>query len=186
MRIVIAGILGGIAMFIWTSIAHVATPLGAIGFSQMTDEASVLPVLQNSVGSKPGFYIFPWMDPMDPKAEEAYAEKAKTSPSGLLLYRPAGAGIAMTPALLGTEFAKETAQALIAALLLSMTSIGAYAMRVAFVALIHVSAALATNVSYWNWYGFPLDYTVAQMFIVLVEGLLAGLVIAALVRPQTA
>ena len=31
MRILLAGILGGIAMFIWTSIAHMALPLGKLG-----------------------------------------------------------------------------------------------------------------------------------------------------------
>lgn len=186
MRILIAGILGGIAMFIWTSVAHVATPLGAIGFSQMQDEASVLPALQNGALQKPGLYIFPWMDPSAPRAEEAYAEKTKTSPSGLLLYRPAGQGLAMSPTMLGAEFAKETVQALIAAFLLSMTAISAYLMRVTFVAFIHVSAAIATNVSYWNWYGFPLDYTVAQVLIEVVAGVVSGLVIAWLVKPQAA
>ena len=31
MKILLAGILGGIAMFIWTSIAHLAFPLGEAG-----------------------------------------------------------------------------------------------------------------------------------------------------------
>jgi hypothetical protein len=31
MRILVAGILGGIAMFIWTSIAYMALPLGEAG-----------------------------------------------------------------------------------------------------------------------------------------------------------
>ena len=88
------------------------------------------------------------------------------------------------PATLGAEFAKETAQALIAAFLLSLTAIGAYLMRVTFVALIYVSSAIATNVSYWNWYGFPLDYTLGQITIEIVAGLAAGLVIAAIVRPR--
>jgi hypothetical protein len=54
MRVVIAGVLGGIAMFVWTSIAHLATPLGALGFSQMTGEATVLPALASGVGEKTG------------------------------------------------------------------------------------------------------------------------------------
>ncbi|MEQ1754207.1 MAG: hypothetical protein ABL973_08730 [Micropepsaceae bacterium] len=186
MRILIAGILGGIAMFAWTSIAHMATPLGWIGFSELQEEASVLPALETAAGSKPGLYIFPWMDPGTPDAEKAYSEKVKTTPSGLLLFRPAGAGLTMTPAMLGVEFAKEATQALIAAFLLSMTTIAAFAMRVSFVALIHVSAAIATNVSYWNWYGYPLDYTGAQIVIEVVSGLAAGVVIALMIKPQAA
>ncbi len=186
MRILIAGVLGGIAMFVWSSIAHVATPLGMLGFSQMKDEASVLPAMAAGVGETKGLYIFPWIDPADPKAQEIYIEKSKTVPSGLMVYRPAGEGQEMSPAMLGAEFVKETVQALIAAFLLSLTAIGAYLMRVTFVTLIYVSSAIATNVSYWNWYGFPLDYTLAQMTIELVAGLLAGLVIAWFIKPQTA
>ena len=29
-------------MFVWTAVAHVATPLGRIGFSQMSNEAATL------------------------------------------------------------------------------------------------------------------------------------------------
>ena len=39
MRILLAGLAGAVAMFIWTSIAHMATPLGTIGFSQIPNEA---------------------------------------------------------------------------------------------------------------------------------------------------
>jgi hypothetical protein len=186
MRILIAGILGGIAMFVWTSIAHMATPLGTTGFSQMQDEAKALEGMQTGIGSKPGLYIFPWMDPADPNMEQAFAEKQKTSPSGYVVYRPAGQGMMMTPALLATEFAKQTFQALIAAYLLSLSTVAMHLMRVAFVGLIHVSAAVATNVSYWNWYGYPTDYTVAQIVIEVVAGLSAGVVIAWFIRPRTA
>jgi hypothetical protein len=92
----------------------------------------------------------------------------------------------MTPAMLGTEFVKETAQALIAAFLLSLTAIAAYAMRVSFVFLVYVSSAIATNVSYWNWYGFPLEYTLGQITIELVAGLVAGLAVAWFIKPQSA
>ena len=57
--------------------------------------------------------------------------------------------------------------------------------RVGVVTLISVSAGIATNVSYWNWYGYPLDYTVVQVLMEIVGGLVAGLAIAAIVRPRT-
>ena len=42
MRILIAGILGGIVMFIWTSIAHMALPLGEAGINEIPNESAVL------------------------------------------------------------------------------------------------------------------------------------------------
>ena len=40
MRIFLAGLLGGIAMFIWTSIAHMALPLGDTGVREIPNEIS--------------------------------------------------------------------------------------------------------------------------------------------------
>ena len=63
MRISLAGLLGAIAMFVWTSIAHIATPLATIGISRMSHEAPVLAAMQDGVGAKPGLYVFPGLIP---------------------------------------------------------------------------------------------------------------------------
>jgi hypothetical protein len=49
-RIILAGILGGIAMFVWTSIAHLATPLGMVGIKEIPNEQAVLSAMQSSMG----------------------------------------------------------------------------------------------------------------------------------------
>jgi hypothetical protein len=178
MRVLIAGLLGGLAMFVWTSISHVLTPLGFIGFSQMPAEQAVIDTAHASIGDKSGLYIFPYADPNDPKMMEIVTEKSKTGPSGLVVYHAPGEGAEMMPGTLVAEFLKETAQALIAAFLVSLMIPLGFAMRVGAVVLIGVSAAIATNVSYWIWYGFPLDYTLAQIFIELVGAAFAGVAIA--------
>jgi hypothetical protein len=185
-RVLIAGVLGGIAMFVWTSIAHIFTPLGQMGFMPIPNEEPVIAAMQASMGDKPGLYFFPWIDTNDPNGQTAYQEKAKIMPSGFMIYHPAGEGVGMTPVMLVSEFAKETAQTLIAAFLLSLTTLAAYLMRVGFVTLIGISAALSTNVSYLIWYRFPLDYTLGYMSIEVVSGIVAGLVIAAILRPRAA
>jgi hypothetical protein len=45
---------------------------------------------------------------------------------------------------------------------------------------------LATNVSYWNWYGFPGSYTAAYMAIEIIGFFVAGLAAAALLRTRSA
>jgi hypothetical protein len=42
MKILFAGILGGIAKFIWTSIAHLVLPLGEAGIREIPNEYAVL------------------------------------------------------------------------------------------------------------------------------------------------
>ena len=181
MRIVIAGIIGGIAMFIWTSIAHVALPLGAVGLSEIPSEKAVLTVMQSSIGTKPGLYIFPWVNVKSSDAMAQAEAKMKVNPSGLLVYHPPGAS-GMTARMLIVEFVKQTVVSIIAAFLLAQTILVSYAARAGFVALIGLAAGLTTNVSYWNWYGFPGDYTVAYAGIDIIGYIVAGLAIAAILK----
>jgi hypothetical protein len=80
MRILIAGILGAIAMFVWMSIAHLATPLATIGFSRIHHEDQLMSAMRSAVDDGQGLYFYPWMDPKDPNAMKAQEEKLKTQP----------------------------------------------------------------------------------------------------------
>jgi len=186
MRILLAGLAGAVAMFVWTAIAHMATPLGQTGFHQIPNEPAVLHTMNDSIGPQGGLYFFPWVDMSDPKAMEKSAALEKANPSGLLLYRGPGQGMDsdMTPLLI-KEFLKQLAQALIAAWIVSMIAAG-FAMRTGVVTAIGVSAAIATNVSYWNWYGFPLDFTMAAIVIEIVGAIAAGVAIAAVLPRKAA
>lgn len=178
MRILIAALLGAIAMFVWTSVAHMVTPLGSTGFSRMADEPAALSALDRSVGSKPGLYFFPWVDPSDPAMQTKTAALEKAHGHGLLVFSPAGQNddTNMMPMLV-KEFAKQFVQALIAAWIASMI-VGGFGLRWAVVTGMFVSSAIAVNMSYWNWYHFPMDYTLAAMLMELVSGIVAGAAIA--------
>ena len=58
-RIFLAALLGAIAMFIWTSIAHMALPLGEAGIGEIPNEAAVLSAMQSSIADQAGTYFFP-------------------------------------------------------------------------------------------------------------------------------
>ena len=58
MKILLAGILGGIVMFIWTSVAHIFLPLGEVGISEIPNESAVLSAMQSNIGEQTGLYIF--------------------------------------------------------------------------------------------------------------------------------
>jgi hypothetical protein len=177
MRVLVAGLLGAIAMFIWVSIAHVATPLAYAGISKMANESAVLFAMQNGVGGKSGLYFFPWVAPTDPKMMDKEAALMKTNPTGILIYHPPGASSNMTP-MMAEEFAKELAQCLLAAFLLSLTTIASFLRRTGFVAILGIFGALGSDTSYWIWYGFPCSYTLAAITIEIVGAVAAGLAIA--------
>jgi hypothetical protein len=182
-RIFLAGILGGIAMFIWSFIAHDLLPLGEIGIRQFKDEGTMLDALKTNLGGANGLYHFPGFQvgPNATHQEKQDAmkramEKAASGPSGLLLYHPSRQF--SFGKLLGVEFVTEVVEAIIVVFLLAQTRIESFFGRVGFVFLAGVLAAIATNVPYWNWYGFPKRYTAAYMFIQIVAFLIVGLVAA--------
>jgi len=90
MKILLAGILSGIAMFIWTSIAHLALPLGEAGIGEIPNESAVLSAMQSNIGDQTGLYIFPGMGvgkhatrQEKNEAMKQIAAKAASGPSGL-------------------------------------------------------------------------------------------------------
>ena len=190
MRILVAGIAGGIAMFVWTSIAHMALPLGEAGINEIPNESALLSAMQSSIGDNAGLYIFPGLGvgknaTMEAKNEamKQMQQRVAANPSGILMYHPPGRQFAFGKSLV-IEFSTEVLQAILVIWLLAQTHIGSFAGRVGFILIAGILAAITTNVSYWNWYGFPGVYTVSYILIEIVGFFLVGIVAALLLRKR--
>jgi hypothetical protein len=181
MKILLTGILGGIVMFIWTSIAHMALPLGDAGIKEIPNEQGILGTMQSNIGEQSGLYFFPGpgLGPNATRQEKregmkAVAEKMASGPSGILIYhfaRPFAFGKS-----LGIEFGTELVESILVVFLLAQTRIASFGGRTGFVLVAGILAAITTNISYWNWYGFPTVYTASYIFIQLVGFLCVGIV----------
>jgi hypothetical protein len=190
MKILLAGILGGIAMFIWTSIAHMFLPLGEAGISEIPNESAVLSAMQSNIGDQTGLYIFPGPGvgknatrQEKNEAMKRMVEKMATNPSGILMYHRPGRPFTLGK-WLGIEFATELVESILVVFLLAQTVIASFAGRVGFVLVAGILAAIATNVSYWNWYGFPCVYTASYVFIQVIGFLCVGIVAALMLRKR--
>lgn len=192
-RIFLAGLLGAIAMFAWTAIAHMALPLGEAGVQNTMDDEALLAALKANVKDQDGLYTYPSMG-LGPnashaelsKAMETYPAKLEKNPSGFFLYHPVGSRPMTMGKFLTVEFVTELVEAFLAVWLLAQTRIVTFAGRLGFVTVAGIMAAIATNVSYWNWWGFPGAYTASYMFIQVVGFFLVGLVAAIMFRRVTA
>lgn len=189
MRILAAGILGSVMMFVWTSIAHMALDLGEAGIGEIPNEPAVLRAMQSNLGQQSGLYIFPGLgvgkNPTRQEKNEAMkrmSDKIATNPSGILMYHAPGRPFAFAKAL-GIEFGTEMLEAVLVVWLLTLTGIASFAGRVGFVVVAGILAAITTNVSYWNWYGFPGVYTASYMLIEIIGFVFVGIV-AALILPK--
>lgn len=177
-RILLAGVVGGFALFLWGGLAHMVLGLGEVGIQYLPQQQPVMDALKTSVPQS-GFYFFPQAD----AAGKLPAEKAG-GPYGFMVYHASGAGGAITGQLVN-ECILNIVLALFAAFLLSRApALNGYVSRVGFVTLLGLMVGLMTNVQYWNWYGFPLSYTVAGVAIDIVGFLIVGLIAAALIKPS--
>ena len=189
-RAFLAAILGGIAMFIWSFIAHDLLPLGEIGMREFKNESAVLDALKTNLGDARGLYHFPGhrAGPNATRQEKSDAmkramEKAASGPSGLLIYHPSREFT--FGKLLGIEFATELLEAILVVFLLTQTRIESFAGRVGFVLLAGILAGIATNIPYWNWYGFPSNYTAAYMSTEIIGFLCVGLIAALMLKNRS-
>jgi hypothetical protein len=182
-RVLLGGLVGGIVVFVWSAVAHIALPLGEMGMRQLPDEGAVVEAFRNTI-KEPGFYFFPGIDRGKPASEaeqKAWQEKLKQGPTGILVIHPEG-GEAMSPKQLGSELASNFVAALVAAFILTHVRAG-YFTRVLVVSLLAVFSIASLVVSYWIWYGFPTEYVLGETITEVVGWFLAGLAMAAIVRP---
>jgi hypothetical protein len=117
---------------------------------------------------------------------KTYPEKLEKNPSGFFIYHPPGSRPMTMGKFLTIEFITELIEAFIAVWLLAQTRIVTFGGRIGFIVAIGILAAISTNVSYWNWWGFPTVYTAAYMLIQFVGFFLVGLVAAIMFRRVTA
>src|ERR1043166_4878237 len=144
-RAILAGLLGGVAMYLWSALAHMVLPLGAMGIQEIPNEQPVLAGLHAALGESHGMYIYPGLGPA-PDAMQQYEKKLAANPSGLLIYHPPGASM-IEPGQLATEFVTELLESLLAVFLLAQTGIKTWRGRAGFVTMAGVLAAMATNIS---------------------------------------
>jgi hypothetical protein len=191
-RVVIAGILGGLAIFLWTFAAHEFLPLGKMGVGEIPNEAPVVSAMQSAIPHA-GLYLFPGLG-LDPNPTSAqrnaampeYMKKYEQSPHGLLVYHP-GSGAFPFGAALAREGLLNLVEGLLAAWLLSWAAPGrGYGARVGFVVIVGVLATLTTNAEYWNWYEFPSNYIAGYMITQVIAYTLVGFIAAAFVKSEIA
>jgi len=165
-------------------------PLGEAVIGEIPNESVVLSAMQSSMEDKTGLYIFPGLGVGKNATREEKNDAMKqmqqriaANPSGILMYHPPGRQFAFGKSL-AVEFSTEVLQAILVIWLLVQTRIGSFAGRVGFVLVAGILASITTNVSYWNWYGFPGVYTASYMLIEIVGFLFVGVIAALVLRKR--
>ena len=113
----------------------------------------------------------------DQAAIKAYSEKAKANPYAFVIYHPQGRdGMDMSANLL-KQFIADTLSSLVVAFVLALGVFG-FGKRVLTATALGLFSWLTVSVSYWNWYRFPLDFTIGSLLEQVLGWFLAGMAIA--------
>ena len=180
MRILIAGLIGGIVMFIWGVVAHMALPLGQVGIDQPVNEDVVLIATKTGLPPQDGIYMLPSFDMAKehgPADFEAFSRKNEASPYAFIVYNAQGRDPVKMGGNIARQWASDTLGALVVAFILAFTAVS-FGRRVMFAGLFGVFAWLTVSVPQWNWYRFPFDFTFASLIEQVIGWLLAGAAIA--------
>ncbi len=178
----IATAAGTVTIFVWGALLHLVLFKG-IGFTQMPNEDRIVSTLRASLPGD-GLYFFPSIDLRGnpTRAEQAAWEaRFRAGPTGMIVYRAAGdAPVSLKK--ISVQFLSSVVTAGIVSYVLSL-AVATYWRRVGLAALLGVFGLFATSTIYWNWYGFPDAFFLAQAVDVIVGWSLAGAVIAKLIPP---
>ena len=181
MRVLLAGVIGGIVLFLWGAVAHMALPIGEMGMKVASNQEAALTALSASATPGAGVYMLPGMSPEEWRnevARKAFVDRAKTAPYAFVIYQPGGnpVNVSMGPSLV-KQFVGDTLVALLVAWLMSLAQFG-FGRRVLIGTVVGIASWLAISVPYWNWYMFPTEFTVGTLLDVGLGLLIASVPMA--------
>lgn len=184
-QILIGGLSGGLALFVWSLVAWTMLPLEGSVMRALPSEQAIVDALLAS-GAGEGIYVVP--APLHPGAvlqgeTTAREEKLRRGPTAVLVYDPAGASPnrMFWPLARGIAFC--LAAATFAALALSRARLASWAARVAFVLGLGLFAWVLGPGTQWVWFNYPTDYLVASLADTVGGWLIVGIVQTGIVRP---
>ncbi|MBI4585912.1 MAG: hypothetical protein HY717_18025 [Planctomycetes bacterium] len=188
----LAAAVGGVILFVWGFLAWVVLPLHRPFLKRYhgEEEDRLREAIRRATRSD-GLYLLPCpphprpKDPAQQKAIEAvFRERYEAGPVALLVARIRG-GKPMDPALLLRGLIIEILNAALIAGLLALAAPGIPHFSGRFVLVLGIGAAvwLGAHVLYWNWFHFPLGYTLSQLIDNAIGSALLGLWLAWILAP---
>ena len=77
-QVLLGGVAGGVALFLWGALSHMALRLGSVGLKEIPNETSVLSGLRSNI-AEPGVYFFPCMNESAGMTASRTASRSRSS-----------------------------------------------------------------------------------------------------------
>lgn len=183
-RTLLGGVVGGFILLVWGVLAWMILPIHKDTIKSLPNEEAVVTALQPT--SEQGVYYFPAMpkNSSDKAAMDAYTERYRRGPMGMIVFDPKGADPMMVSNIIVGLLIYILAAVVAAWFYERSTAItGTLLQRLSFFGMLGVFLSLATYFTNWNWMGYPFGFTTSMAVDTIVAWLLAGWGITLVVKP---
>lgn len=190
MRAILGALAGAVVLFCWGAAFWMffAGAFGGLRMLEPAQEQAVVATLNAQI-PETGVYYFPGMPTHGKDAPEAetrrlndeWSARHEAGPLGLIQYTREGAGI-MEPVLFVRGFGINLISTVLVSILVVMAGAGGFLQRFAVVAIFGVATSIAVHLIDWNWMYTPTDYAMMLVVDTTVGWLLAGVVMAAIIK----
>lgn len=187
-RVVLGALAGTFLSFMWINLSWTVFGLHNSAIRAFPDPEPVVAALkaQNVDG---GIYVIPHLDAAAYSDKEAMAVHTKKMVDGPYMMGVVRSGSMDSPPEMGFYIARGAAIQLIAGLIVAILLAAAapnlnYIGRFVFVLMLGVFAGVTGHLPNWNWWYYPADFTMAEVVDSVVSWGLAGLAMAAIIKPS--
>jgi len=185
-RIVIGTVVGTILSFMWINLSWTVLGLHEASIKKFPDPATVSAALK-AQNVETGIFVLPHMS-ADYDDEEAMAAHMQEMTEGPYMMGVVRSGSLDKEPGMGAFIARgvliQLAAVLIAAILLAAAAPNLnFAGRFMFVVMLGLFAGVTGHLPNWNWWWYPVDFTVMGIVDSVVSWTLAALAMAAIIKP---
>ena len=183
MRVLIATVVAGVILFVWGFLAWGVTGMHETTGGKASDEVALAAALKAHLPVS-GAYALPY-PPDDKEAWPEYEERHQAGPIAFISIRREG-GPVMQPMMFVNGFAVYLANGLVMSLLLFMVrgSLTSYVARVVFVTALGLVTGLKSDLVMWNWFYFPIDWTMMNVLDHVIGYGACGVAIGAIIKKR--
>lgn len=181
-------LLGGFILFLWGAVSWMVLDWHSQGLNAFENETKIAQALQVNV-DKAGVYVLPMLEmslaPPEKQSETQQLQMAarEKGPVAFATIVPEGVSNDMIKPLVISLATQVVAAFLVTALLLINTP-PSFMGRLMMVMLFAIGASIITYVPLYNWFYFPLDFTLLAVADILIGWLLAGIAISWITKPM--
>jgi hypothetical protein len=182
LRVLLAGALGGLVMFVWGFVFWAVSPLPSKYLPEVPQDAALRRALDDALPTS-GTYVFPSRS----ESRETMKERHAQGPVGVVAFHKGGVDME-DPSIFLKGYLHFAACAVIAAGIMSTVvgSLRAYGSRALFVFRLGLFAGVAIELGKTIWWNAPMDFLLLNCAFHFVGWGLVGLAVAGIVKPPAA